>query len=130
MSNYNILQLNAKELSELKDIATELGIKAPNSIPKDKLVYEILDQQAVVNAQRKTSSNENQDTDRKKRLRVSVKKTSEQKAFPTPNNPAKQPEKQLPKTVAAVAEPEQAAKPVETATEIKTAEAESPETKQ
>ena len=80
MSNYNILQLNAKELSELKDIATELGLKVSNSSTKDKLVYDILDQQAIVNAQRKTISIENQENDRKKRLRVPVKKTPEQKA--------------------------------------------------
>jgi len=77
MSNYTILQLNAKELSDLKDIATELGLKVSGSTKKESLVYEILDQQAVVNAQRKTISNEIQEIDRKKRLRVPVKKTSE-----------------------------------------------------
>jgi len=81
MSNYNILQLNAKELSELKDIATELGLKVSNSTKKETLVYDILDQQAIVNAQRKSISNENQEIDRKKRLRVPIKKTDEQKAF-------------------------------------------------
>ena len=55
MSNYNILQLNAKELPELKDIAAELGLKVSNSVKKETLVYDILDQQAVVNAQRKTT---------------------------------------------------------------------------
>ncbi|MFZ4724502.1 MAG: transcription termination factor Rho [Paludibacter sp.] len=89
MSNYNILQLNAKELSELKDIATELGLKVSNSTKKETLVYDILDQQAVVNAQRKTISNENQEIDRKKRLRVPVKKTPEQKAFTNANLPTK-----------------------------------------
>ncbi|NDP20334.1 MAG: transcription termination factor Rho [Paludibacter sp.] len=79
MSNYTILQLNAKELSELKDIATELGLKVTNSAKKETLVYDILDQQAVVNAQRKTISNEIQSADRKKRLRVPIKKTSDQK---------------------------------------------------
>ena len=59
MSNYNILQLRAKELPELKEIATELGLKVPNSMTKDQLVYEILDQQAVVNAQ-KTTANDTQ----------------------------------------------------------------------
>ncbi len=73
MSNFNILQLNAKELSELKDIASELGLKVSNSTKKDSLVYDILDQQAVVNAQRKTSI-EKPTIDRKKRLRVPVKK--------------------------------------------------------
>ncbi|MEI8087402.1 MAG: transcription termination factor Rho [Paludibacter sp.] len=84
MSNYNILQLNAKELSELKDIATELGLKTSGSTKKETLVYDILDQQAVVNAQRKSISNESQEIDRKKRLRVPVKKGPEQKVF-TPN---------------------------------------------
>ena len=80
MSNYTILQLNAKELSELKDIATELGLKVSNSAKKETLVYEILDQQAIVNAQRKTISNENQEIDRIKRLRVPVKKNLDAKA--------------------------------------------------
>ncbi|MEI7503062.1 MAG: transcription termination factor Rho [Paludibacter sp.] len=84
MSNYNILQLNAKELSELKDIATELGLKTSSSTKKETLVYDILDQQAVVNAQRKSISNESQEIDRKKRLRVPVKKGPEAKVF-TPN---------------------------------------------
>ena len=74
MSNYNILQLNAKDLSELKEIAAELGLKVPNSMTKEKLVYEILDQQAVVNSQKKTAGNESQEEGgRKKRTRVAVK---------------------------------------------------------
>ncbi len=85
MSNYNILQLNAKELSELKQIASELGLKVPGSITKDKLVYEILDQQAIANAQQKVASNEKKENERKKRMRVSVKKNVEQKVFSSPN---------------------------------------------
>ena len=101
MSNYNILQLNAKELSELKDIATELGLKVSNSAKKETLVYDILDQQAIVNAQRKTISNENQEIERKKRLRVPIKKTSEQKAEAALENAAKPVvQKQAPKVVA------------------------------
>ncbi|MBP1677979.1 MAG: transcription termination factor Rho [Bacteroidetes bacterium] len=96
MSNYNILQLNAKELSELKDIAAELGLKVSASTKKETLVYDILDQQAVDNAQRKAST-EKVDGDRKRRLRVPVKKQSEQKVFTTDNNNEKkvkpQPEK-------------------------------------
>ena len=82
MSNYTILQLNAKELSELKDIANELGLKVSNSAKKETLVYEILDQQAIVNAQRKTLANENQEIERKKRLRVPIKKNAEAKVIP------------------------------------------------
>lgn len=75
MSNFNILQLNAKELSELKDIATELGLKVPATTTKDKLIYDILDQQAIVNAQKKASTADNQEKEKKKRLRVQVKKS-------------------------------------------------------
>ena len=114
MSNYTILQLNAKELSELKDIATELGLKVSNSSKKETLVYEILDQQAIVNAQRKTIASENQEIERKKRLRVPIKKTAEAKVFPQPNTPAEnQPKKAIiqkatPVVEAIVAETKQA----------------------
>ena len=97
MSNYTILQLNAKELSELKDVATELGLKVSNSAKKETLVYDILDQQAVVNAQRKTISNEIQEIDRKKRLRVPIKKTPEQKLLASQQNAAKKQDTQAPK---------------------------------
>jgi len=97
MSNYTILQLNAKELSELKDVATELGLKVSNSSKKETLVYDILDQQAVVNAQRKTISNENLEIDRKKRLRVPIKKTAEQKLFANQPTAVKPVENQVPK---------------------------------
>ncbi|MDD4970650.1 MAG: transcription termination factor Rho [Paludibacter sp.] len=97
MSNYTILQLNAKELSELKEVATELGLKVSNSAKKETLVYDILDQQAVVNAQRKTISNEIQEIDRKKRLRVPIKKTPEQKLLANQQNAAKQQDNQVPK---------------------------------
>jgi len=116
------LQLNAKELSELKDIATELGLKVSNSAKKETLVYDILDQQAVVNAQRKTISNENQEIDRKKRLRVPIKKTPEQKAAALQNNvakpvvekPAQKPVKEAPAVKPALAEVIAESKPTET----------------
>lgn len=110
MSNYNILQLNAKELSELKDIATELGLKVSNSTKKEILVYDILDQQAVVNAQRKTISIDNQEVNRKKRLRVPVKKTAEQKVIINQNIPPKIAEK--PEQKNTVKEPVEIAKPI------------------
>ena len=98
MSNYNILQLNAKELPELKDIAAELGLKVSNSVKKETLVYDILDQQAVVNAQRKTTI-EKPDIEKKKRLRVPINKTTDQKVFTTANDSAKQAPKQEAKPV-------------------------------
>ncbi len=91
MSNYTILQLNAKELSELKEIASELGLKVSNSVSKDKLIYDILDQQAVVGAQRKATGNEKKETG-KKRTRVSIKKTQEPNADSTATESMKNPE--------------------------------------
>ena len=95
MSNYNILQLNAKDLTELKTIASDLGLKVSNSVAKDSLVYEILDQQAVVNAQRKTS--EPKDASRKKRTRVQskpilTKPNTEKQAVEEPKAEAPSPE--------------------------------------
>lgn len=44
---YNIEELRVRLLSELKEIAEELGIKNHKSLKKDELVYAILDQQAI-----------------------------------------------------------------------------------
>lgn len=83
MTNFNILQLNAKELSELKDIAKELGLKVAQNVSKDTLVYDILDQQAVVNAQQKSATADAKEDSRKRRMRIVPKKTGEPKAFTT-----------------------------------------------
>ena len=85
MTNYNILQLNAKELSELKEIANKMALKVPNSITKDKLVYEILDQQAIMNAQEKSSVSEENEGNKRKRMRIIPKKAEDQKVFSTEN---------------------------------------------
>jgi len=80
MTNYNILQLNAKELSALKDIAAELGLKVSNSVKKEQLIYDILDRQAEANAQQKTMVEKTSD-DKRKRMRVQLtKKGDEPKA--------------------------------------------------
>ncbi|MGC3976910.1 MAG: transcription termination factor Rho [Paludibacteraceae bacterium] len=79
MTTYNILQLNSKEISELKEIATELGLKISSSTSKDTLIYDILDKQAIVNAQRKTANAEAQEGDKKKRMRIVSKKDGVQK---------------------------------------------------
>jgi transcription termination factor Rho len=44
---YDILELNKKLVSELRDIAKELNIKKVDSLKKQDLVYKILDQQAI-----------------------------------------------------------------------------------
>ena len=55
MSNYNLTQLQSKDLTELKKIAEDLEIKVPRNIPQQQLVYDILDRQAVVNSQQKAA---------------------------------------------------------------------------
>jgi len=44
---YDILELNKKLVSELRDIAKELKIKKVEALKKQDLVYKILDQQAI-----------------------------------------------------------------------------------
>ena len=44
---YNIEELNVRLLSELKEIAEELGVKNYKKLPKQELIYKILDQQAI-----------------------------------------------------------------------------------
>ncbi len=44
---YTIEELNVRLLSELKEIAEELGLKSYKKLAKDELVYKILDQQAI-----------------------------------------------------------------------------------
>ena len=50
MQKYNILQLKEMEQSNLVALAKELGLKKVDKSDKDALVYQILDQQAIVNA--------------------------------------------------------------------------------
>ena len=68
---YNIIQLNDKDLSELQQIAKELGLKKVESLRKEELVYRILDEQAIVGANKATEKKEGQP---RKRSRISVKK--------------------------------------------------------
>ncbi len=70
---YKINQLNDKELSDLIIIAKDLGIKKPESMSKENLVYGILDQQAIAGA---TQKNNNVDNNNKKRTHTTAKKTA------------------------------------------------------
>ena len=71
---YNIIQLNDKDLSELQSIASELGIKKPDSFKKEDLVYKILDEQAIAGATKKVASEQAKEGQKKQRSRISVKK--------------------------------------------------------
>lgn len=51
---YDILELNKKLLADLREIAKELKIKRVESYKKQDLIYQILDQQAILAAESKT----------------------------------------------------------------------------
>ena len=71
---YNIIQLNDKDLSELQQIAKELGLTKTDSLRKEELVYRILDEQAIVGATKKVAAEERKEGQTRKRSRISVKK--------------------------------------------------------
>ena len=48
---YDILELNDKLLSDLRQIARELNVKRVESYKKKELIYKILDQQAMIPAE-------------------------------------------------------------------------------
>ena len=58
MQNYNIVELNAKQISELQDIAQSLGIPNIKTYQKPELVYKILDEQAISVAGRQVRKEE------------------------------------------------------------------------
>ena len=55
---YDILELNKKLLSELRDVAKELKIKRVESFKKQDLIYKILDTQAIVVSESKSAKKE------------------------------------------------------------------------
>lgn len=75
MTNYTILQLSTKKLDQLRPIAKEFGIKSLSSYTKEKLIYEILDQQAIANVQERATTPPPTTTNEKKPRTRIVKKT-------------------------------------------------------
>ena len=53
---YDILELNKKVVSELKNIAKQLNIKKIDTLKKQDLVYQILDQQAITSSLEKNKN--------------------------------------------------------------------------
>ena len=85
---YNIIQLNDKSLSELRDIAKEMGISRISSIKKDELVYKILDEQAIAGASKKTDNAKRVASRSHKRTRI-VKKDADKVYTATQNKAQK-----------------------------------------
>ena len=77
---YNIVQLNEKSLTDLQAIANELGITKTSSLSKEDLVYKILDEQAISNAN-KMAVKDKQKEEKTKRKRVTVTNGKLNKVF-------------------------------------------------
>ena len=96
---YNIIQLNDKDLSELQQIAKELGLTKTESLRKEDLVYRILDEQAIVGATKKAASaksgEEKKEGQPRKRSRISVKKEGD-KVYTAPKDKAQKLEANTP----------------------------------
>lgn len=80
---YTIDDLNVRLLSELKDMAEELGVKNAKKLAKQELIYKILDQQAInePSAPKKEGSNSQSEPERRMRPR------RRENVAPTSGNP-------------------------------------------
>ena len=53
---YDIIELNKKLVSDLREIATKLKIEKADKLKKEELVYKILDEQAITPIAKPSSS--------------------------------------------------------------------------
>ncbi len=120
---YNIIQLNDKELSELQQIAKELGLKKVDSLRKEELVYRILDEQAIVGATKAAAkAEERKEGQARKRSRISVKKEGD-KVYTATKDKAQKLEANTPAVAApAPTVKNETAAPAESQEKISTAE--------
>ena len=96
---YNIIQLNDKKVSELQQIAKELGLKKVDSLHKEDLVYRILDEQAIKSATKKAADAEKKEGTTRRRSRISVKKEGD-KVYTANKDKAQKLEAKTPETIA------------------------------
>ncbi len=71
---YDIVELNEKQLSELKEIAESLGITKVDNLEKQDLIYKILDQQAIQATLKKEKTTKS--SDKKEKKKITVRKRS------------------------------------------------------
>ncbi|MBB3186288.1 transcription termination factor Rho [Microbacter margulisiae] len=83
---YNISELREKDLAELKKIAAEMNIKRFESLPKDELVYRILDEQAISKAAEKKESASIDEDAKKKRIRMRTPNKANNNSSDKPQN--------------------------------------------
>jgi len=121
---YDILELNKKLLTDLREIAKSLRIKRVESYKKQDLIYQILDQQAIEAAEKKTkqgssrsnperSATKRSGSERTGRRRVKAEKRSSGPLFSTRDAVPGQAETHEPdKPVTKAVEPPVVSKPV------------------
>lgn len=90
MQKYNILQLKEMSIDSLVSLAKELGLKKVEKLGKDDLVYQILDQQAIVGAALQASEEEKNPV---KKSRVAKRATPKKEE----KRPKEETKKQAPK---------------------------------
>ncbi len=75
---YDILQLNDMLVPELLDIAEQLKISGAKKLDKQKLVYEILDKQAVQASESKSESADDKPNKRKRIIKTTTANSTEE----------------------------------------------------
>ena len=98
MQRYNIIELNAKQLTDLQSIAEKLGLSKTQSLDKKDLIYRILDEQAVSFAGLQVE---------KEREKEARKLEQKKKRGRKPKSETTQPKDTQPESVPAVSEPVQ-----------------------
>ncbi len=107
---YDILELNNKLVTDLRNIARELGVKKVESIKKQELIYIILDQQAINDSKEKKAP---KTTEHKIDNKVKDRKDKHKKPIKKEHVPLEEPEAlEITKTEEIVAEEELITAPV------------------
>ncbi|MEA3443865.1 MAG: transcription termination factor Rho [Bacteroidota bacterium] len=91
---YDILELNQKLISELRKVAKELGITSVDKLNKGDIIYQILDQQAILASTKKEVENK-KNTPSKKEHKKPVKKTIKKELKREPKKEVKKEPKKL-----------------------------------
>ena len=76
---YTIQDLNVRLLSELKEIAEELGLENYKKLPKKELIYKILDYQAANPAEEKPKPKPKEKSSPEKKAKKAEKPKEEKK---------------------------------------------------
>jgi transcription termination factor Rho len=92
---YDIVELNNKLLTELKDIAKDLNIKKVDSFKKQELIYKILDAQALNPSEEMLKKEKKDKKPGRPRKRIPVKNTSQKKDEPSGKPREEKPESKI-----------------------------------